>query len=641
MKKRIFAFITAVLMSANTVLAADGFWQGDKLEASVRDVYEELGKEVVWDAENKTASVDGKIFVSADGIAVNGENIGGTGTLVNGRMYAPAEFLAKSLGAEFTSDDNGGVISFNGAQAVISTAEEQAEEWKYGGGTPWVDSNLKENIDKSVSLKDDFNMAVNADWMLDTEIPAGYSRYMKELSADTKIASRLRKFFTDKSIKGKNAELVQSLYSALLDWDARAKITQRFKDDIKDIESISSLEELNEYLLYTDEETKYPASPFVDCGISVIFSYSSKYVFVANDPGIILEDAAEYDEMSEYGEKIYEGKKQLVEKIMGRYGYTKEQADDYFESALEWESLIAPVLFTNEEVNSPDILEKIFKNTTMDALYSDAGAYPLKAIVEGLGLEASNTVVEATPGYVKHIGRIYNEDNLEIIKADLIVGDVLASLGMTDKETLDDYFDYVESVMGVEMSGYADYAANKVKGSLSEVVAELYVEKYGNDEVKAEVTQLCKEIIDEYKIMLNENDWLTDQTKKKAVEKLDSIKINVAYPDKFRDYSSLDFKGKDLYEISLETADFVIEQERSRVNGTVDRSYWSEGMSPLDVNACYSSQDNSINIFLGEIEALYDPSQGLETLYAGLGTTIGHEISHAFDPMGAQFDKDG
>lgn len=641
MKKRVCAFITAVLMSANTVFAADGFWIGGELNASVRDVCEELGKAVEWDAESKTVSIDGNASISEDGIAVNGETLGGAGQLINDRMYAPAELLAKSIGAELVSNDEGSVISLNGAQSVINTDAEAESGWKYGGGRPWVDSNLKENIDKDVSLKDDYNMAVNADWMLKSEIPAGYSRFMKELDADIKINTQIKKLYTDKSLKGKSAELVQSYYAALLDWDAREKLSEYIKDDINEIEEISTLDELNDYLLYTDEDNKYPVSPFISIGVDVDIHDSSNYIFLVDAPGLILGDSAEYDEMSDHGEKIYEGKKQLVEKIMARYGYTKESADAYYEAALDWEALTAPAIFTSEEQNSPDILDKVYKYTTYDKLYKAAGSYPLEAMAEGMGFDGSRVVAEATPGFAEQIGKIYNADNLEIMKAELIVNNVLGAATSTDKASLDDYYAYVKSITGMDAPSYEEYALNTVKSSLITPTVQLYVEKYGDEKIKQEVTQLCREIIDEYKLMLTENDWLTDETKKKAVEKLNSISLKVAYPDKFTDLSMLEFAGKDLYDISNELYNYAMEREKSRINSTVDRSNWDDGISPLVVNAGYDALTNSIFIFLGEIIALYDPSQGEEALYAALGTTIGHEISHAFDPTGAQFDKDG
>ncbi len=641
MKKRILAFVTAILMSANTVLAADGFWLSGELEASVRDVYGELGKDVEWDAETKTVSVDDNIFISADGITANGEDLGGNGHIIGGRMYAPAELLAKSLGADYTENDESAEISFDGKKAVVSPNEESESGWKYGGGKPWVDSNLKENIDKNVSLKDDFNMAVNADWMLKTEIPADSMRYMKEFGEDDIINDNIKKLLTDKTLTGKDAEIVQSYYAALLDWDARESLADDVKADIEQIEDISSLDELNDYLLYTDEETKYPYSPYIQTLIDIDIKDTAKYVFIANEPSLILGDSAEYDEMSDYGEKIYEGKKQLVEKIMARYGYTKEQADEYYEDAIDFDALMAPAIFTNDEQNSPDIFGKIYRYTTYDELYKAAGEYPLKALVEGSGLGGSKKVVEATPGYTAQIGKIYIEDNLDIIKANLIINDVLASAAWTDKASLDDYYDYVKSVAGIEAPSYEKYAVSMVRSAFSDIIAKLYVEKYTDERVKQEVTELCHEIIGEYKLMLSENDWLTEETKKKAIEKLDCISLNVAYPDKYKDYSSLDLKGKDLDDILEKLVEYSMEEEKSNINGTVDRTYWSDGIDPLDLNACYEAYNNSVIILLGEIMAMYDPSQGDEDLYAGLGVIIGHEISHAFDPSGAQFDKDG
>ena len=643
MKKKIFAFLTVALMTANSVYAADGFWADGELNASVRDVYGELGKEVVWDAETKTAAVDGNIYISQDGIIANGENIGGRAGIIDGRMYVAAELIAKSLGAEYVTENESGIIEFNGARSVINPApaEETASDFKYGGGKPWPNSNFKENIDTNVSLKDNYDMAVNGKWVLENEIPAGYSWYMTGSEKGLEIEDEIKKLYTDKTLKGKNAEIVQSYYSALLDWDTREGSLDDMGELIDNIDSLQSIEELNEYILYTDENIKYPDSPFLSVYISKDFYNADQYAFGISPNMLILKDAAEYDDMSEYGKRLYEGEKELFGKIMTRLGYEKEESDECFEMALEFEALEASKIPTVEEQYSPDIFKKLYEHTDYETLYKAAGDYPLEEIVKSYGFEGSKSVLEEIPGYTEYFGSIYNEDNFKIIKADMIVNSVLGAADVLDKQTFDDYLDCVEYVNGTDNVSYEQYAIGTVRQEFVEPTAELYLHKYPDKGTKEKVETVCKNVIDEYELMLKENDWLTEKTKQKALEKLRSLKINVAYPDKFRDYSFIDIKGKNLDEIGSELYNYSIEKQREYINGTVDKTYWAENMDPLTINAYYDPTDNSINILYGQILSQYDPSLSDEELYGGLGVVIGHEISHAFDPSGAQFDKDG
>lgn len=138
-----------------------------------------------------------------------------------------------------------------------------------------------------------------------------------------------------------------------------------------------------------------------------------------------------------------------------------------------------------------------------------------------------------------------------------------------------------------------------------------FLAKYDAVKIKEDVTRICEESIEYYRGMLDTEDWLSDETRAKAIEKLDAITINAVYPEKWHDYSGLSLDGLGYFDI-------------------------------LETNAYYNPQDNSINIIRGILGgAFYQEDMNTEELYAGIGFVIGHEISHAFDTNGAQFDASG
>ena len=140
--------------------------------------------------------------------------------------------------------------------------------------------------------------------------------------------------------------------------------------------------------------------------------------------------------------------------------------------------------------------------------------------------------------------------------------------------------------------------------------------------------------------MLAEEDWLSAETREKAVEKLEAITINAVYPEKWRDYSGLSLEGLGFYDAMTAIGDFNTAYNLSLLNTKVDHELWQ--FDTLQTNACYDPQDNSINIFRGILGGtFYREDMSTEELYAGIGSAIGHEISHAFDTNGAQFDASG
>ena len=158
--------------------------------------------------------------------------------------------------------------------------------------------------------------------------------------------------------------------------------------------------------------------------------------------------------------------------------------------------------------------------------------------------------------------------------------------------------------------------------------------------MKADVTRICEEAIAYYRTMLASEEWLSEETRTKAVEKLDRITINAVYPEKWADDSALSLDGLGYYDCLRAIAEYGHDRDISLLGTKVDHELWEFNI--LDTNAYYNPQDNSINIIRGILGgSFYRDDMSDEELYAGIGSVIGHEISHAFDTNGAQFDADG
>jgi putative endopeptidase len=155
---------------------------------------------------------------------------------------------------------------------------------------------------------------------------------------------------------------------------------------------------------------------------------------------------------------------------------------------------------------------------------------------------------------------------------------------------------------------------------------------------------ITKEIPDEYRVMLAEEDFLSEETRAEAIKKLDQMQLRIAKPDKWEDDSTLNITGGDeggnLIKAQDEAGAFWISQLRDKVNQKVDRTYWTSKIQ--QVNAFYDPSQNCITLCGGILGGdLYNPNMSKEELFANVGDTIAHEISHAFDTTGSQFDEKG
>jgi putative endopeptidase len=179
-----------------------------------------------------------------------------------------------------------------------------------------------------------------------------------------------------------------------------------------------------------------------------------------------------------------------------------------------------------------------------------------------------------------------------------------------------------------------------VCSTLTTPMNRAFLAKYDSTKMKEEVTRICEESIAYYRELLSTEEWLSDETRKKAVEKLDAIRINAVYPEKWRDYSGLSLKGLGFYDSVNAIRKFEKAYNASLLNTKVDHDLWNFDI--LETNAYYEPLENSINIIRGILGGVfYREDMTTEELYAGIGSVIGHEISHAFDTSGAQFDATG
>lgn len=183
-------------------------------------------------------------------------------------------------------------------------------------------------------------------------------------------------------------------------------------------------------------------------------------------------------------------------------------------------------------------------------------------------------------------------------------------------------------------------AVSMIEGSLGEAVGKIYVQSYFPAQAKSRMEDLVANLIEAYRVSINELDWMSPQTKLKALEKLDKFRPKIGYPDKWRDYSALQTSPDDLYGNVGRVVKFARDRELAKIGKPVDRDEWF--MAPQTVNAYYNPVMNEI-VFPAAI--LQPPFFGLDhddaVNYGGIGAVIGHEIGHGFDDQGSKYDGDG
>lgn len=532
--------------------------------------------------------------------------------------------------------------------AEVSGTDADEDGNAVGEMTPWINSNVVQTVtdEFTADIRNDFYLAVNYDYLRDTTIKEGRTRESSFQELADVVNQRLIAMMKDDTLKGHDAELIRELYAMWLDWDTRNSLgTTMIMPHIEEIEKIGDLDGLTEYLC-SEEGVFYGAAPSQMSVMQDVSEVQWYGVEILGSP-LSLGDSDEYEKPTSVGERNLEAYREKSKLMFEKIGYDGKEAEAIIENAYAFEEAIAPAMMSTSEMYSPDAMERMINRVTIEELEKISPDYPIVGILKAMGLADSERINLAEPDWLAKLNELYTEEHFEIIKSYVLVQTLLSFDTFLDEELFREIIRIDNKVNGVAGSKTdEELALEDVKLLLQTSTSKVYAREYIGEDVREDVTNIIKECIDAYRTMLEEEDWLSDATKEKALEKLASLTINAAYPDKWTDTESLQITTKEdggnYFTAVMEIRSHYLKQQRQRVNTKVDRELWADDMAITDVNAYYNPMDNSINIIGGIIGGIfYDPGMTEEQKLAGIGSVIGHEISHAFDTSGAQFDKDG
>lgn len=524
----------------------------------------------------------------------------------------------------------------------------EAKAGSDGKMTPWLNANVAGTVteDTTAELKDDFNLAVNYDYLKDTKIGEGRSGENSFEELQDMVNKRLIKMMTDETIEGHDASLLRELYAMWLDWDARNAVgMSEMMPHIEAIQQIETLKGLTEYL--TSEEGIFYGASLSGAVLTADGEDSRWYCLDIVRTPLSLGDSDEYEKLTSVGERSLKAYREMAGLLLGKAGYEEKEAEEIIDNAYAFEEALAPAIMSTAECYAADAMERMLNKVTMEELAEMSPNYPIAEIIKAAGLGNSERINLNEPEWLSKINEVYTEENLEKIKSYILVHTLLDFGDVLDEETFRELMRISNEASGITGSkADEELALSTVQIFLQTSLSKVYVSEYVSAEMRDDVTNIIKESISAYRTMLASEEWLSDETKEKALEKLDYITINAAYPDKWEDTDGLKITPKEdggsYFNALTEIARYRMELQKTKVNTKIDREAWATDMPLTIVNAFYNPTDNSINIIAGILGgSFYNSDMTEEEKLAGIGVVIGHEISHAFDTTGAQFDKDG
>lgn len=546
-------------------------------------------------------------------------------------------------GAEDTKTETQG-----SSDQTKSGEESVTSEIDYTTGTPWIDSDLEGNVtaDTEVSLKDNYVLAVNKDKILDLEIPEGYPSYGTLAEVYKETNEQIQKLFLGDEPKNHDAKLAYDLFWLLMDWEGRDKVGVEPLKKITDaIEGIKSVDDLTKYVLDTKNEDQIAA---LWSGASTTdLEDSDHHIIAVAYCELMLEDSAEYSTLTDYGKIKKDAYTDLARKMLGKLGYSDDEIQQKLDNCFAFETAVSESIPSDETRKSPDFLSSIYNIYSYDELDKLQENIPILEKLKRDGYPEADKYMVLSPDYITKLNELYTDDNLSLMKDYMIVNGVIGSASKLDKECYEWKTECSNAISGASGSrSDEEVFTSYVSSTLDWQVGRMYSDAYLKPEDKERLSEMVDEILDAYHGVIESADFLSDETKEKAIEKLESINKAVLYPDDWSKYSTedLNFKSKDeggtLWDALASINAYKIKDEAKKYPEARDKEKW--GNPPNFFNCQYNSTTNTIYLYGAFCQStIYNSKMSDEELYGKLGWVTGHEISHAFDSKGAQFDKDG
>jgi putative endopeptidase len=494
-------------------------------------------------------------------------------------------------------------------------------------------------MDKSVRPGDDFFMFMNGAWIEETEIPADKSSYggftvLRDESTEN-VKAIIEESATGDFAKGSDEQKVGDLYKSYMDMETRnAKGISPLQPELDRIDAIENYDDLAAYfgaVVRRGLDAPFGVFQFADLKIP------THYGVYAGQSGLGLPDREFYFNEDDKSVEIRTEYVAQIEKMFDLAGF--DDGAGAAQTIMALETRLAGQQMLKEDTRKWDV------NYNKVALEDLSGVMPNF----NWDLYLAETQISDVDGLI-----VITTDYLEAL--DGIILD-------TDLDTWKTYFKWVAlnntanrltaeldaqnfAFYGTTLSGTEEQEASwkrataAVNASLGEVVGKVYVDRHFPPEAKERMLELVGNLVRAYEKSINELEWMTDETKAQALDKLSKFKPKVGYPDVWQDYSALNIEVDDYFGNMQRTALVDFERDANRRGDVVDRSEW--GMTPQTVNAYYNPPLNEI-VFPAAI--LQPPFFNLDAddavNYGAIGAVIGHEIGHGFDDSGSRFDGDG
>jgi putative endopeptidase len=499
-------------------------------------------------------------------------------------------------------------------------------------------------MDPHIRPQDDLFGHVNGQWLATAEIPSDRPSWGAFIALAERAEQDVRAIIeecaeqADSAEKGTPTQQIGHLWRSFMDEDRAEELgSQPIADDLASIATVSSHAELATYI---GGRERQGGGGFFGAYVDTDDRNSDRYVINLLQGGLGLPDESYYRE-----DKFAEVRAAYVAYLERMFALVGDHYDgdpaDAAQRVMRLETRLAQGHW--ERAETRDVI-KAYNLKTYDDLRTLAPEFAWDAYTAALGADEQTfaEVVVRQPSFFDHLSQVVAEADLADWQAWASAKVVRGAAPYLSSDFVETNFDFY----GRTLSGTPELRARWkrgvgfVEGCVGEAVGEVYVARHFPPASKGAMDDLVANLLEAYRRSITDLDWMTEETKKRAFDKLATFRPKIGYPEKFRDYSSVEVDPGDLIGNAHRAAEFEHDRQLAKIGSPVDRDEWL--MLPQTVNAYYNPGTNEI-CFPAAIlqrpffDAEADPAEN----YGGIGAVIGHEIGHGFDDQGSEYDERG
>ncbi len=497
------------------------------------------------------------------------------------------------------------------------------------------------NMDLTVKPGDNFYLYANGNWIKNTPIPASKTRwgsFDELIEGSSKALKELLEEAAANPGKNELMKRVGDFYASAMDSAAIEKLgAQPIRPYLDDIEKLSSKSALLEHINYL--RSRSIASPFYGISVRQDSKDVTRYIINIGQGGTTLPDRDYYLKNDARNQKIRAEYVNYISTLFKLSGWEEYKAFASAAIVVQLETAIAGAQMSRVEMRDP---VKLYNKFAVADLSAKTPNLNWQNIITQLGYKTKqDSLVVSNPKFLVFLDSLLGATSLSDLKVYLQWGVMKAAAPYLSSGFVNANFAYNQVLSGQkEMTPRWQRMSGLIDGQLGELLGQLYVDKYFNQAAKARMLELVNNMIQTFDSRIRQLDWMSAETKERALGKLHAFTKKIGFPDKWKTYDGLVIKRDDFIGNVLRCNQWAYQDNISRLGKPIDKAEWN--MTPPTVNAYYSPPKNEI-VFPAAIlrSPFFDFEADDAVNYGGIGAVIGHEMTHGFDDLGRQYDADG